>query len=504
MTDAGQALLRDYAASGSESAFRDLVARYLDLVYSTALRQVGGDTHLAQDVTQTVFLHLARKARRIPANVMLGGWLHQATLNVAATVNRTERRRQSREKEAAQMNALHQHSADNLEHIAPILDEAISQLPGEDRTAVVLRFFEKRDFRSVGEALGSSEDAARMRVNRALEKLQSLLKQRGVTISTAALGTALAAEAVTAAPVGLSASIASTALAGAVAGGVTLSFLSIMTTTNLKVAAVSALVIGGLGTSLVLQHQSLVRLRQDNQSLQQRIEALRNAKEQPEAKTTGDQEALEKLRRQESELLRLRSEVTALHKAVQPAASRSTPADQAKTTAPEKTSPVMKLQVSVRTQIPGGQTLITGGWVSASGKRIFLLATPRIEGQNADQVHIKTKVIEVPESVLARLGLDALKADGTESSAQQVFPAEQTDRLLKELGNTQGAESLAESSITTFDGRQAEVQVVDQKVVEGVNQELGPVINLIPAISSDKTAIDLTLQAHINRLTSKP
>src|SRR6266851_4225671 len=105
MTDS-HALLTEYAERGSESAFRDLVVRYVDLVYSTALLQLGRDAYLAEDVTQTVFLHLARKARRIPRSVMLGGWLHQATCNVAATVARSERRRQRREREAADMNDL--------------------------------------------------------------------------------------------------------------------------------------------------------------------------------------------------------------------------------------------------------------------------------------------------------------------------------------------------------------------------------------------------------------
>lgn len=90
MTDSRE-LLIEYAENGTEAAFRDLVARYIDLVYSTALRQVSGDAHLAQDVSQTVFLNLARKANRIPQDVMLGGWLHQTTCHVAATVNRSER-----------------------------------------------------------------------------------------------------------------------------------------------------------------------------------------------------------------------------------------------------------------------------------------------------------------------------------------------------------------------------------------------------------------------------
>src|SRR3954471_22982526 len=114
MTESRQLLL-EYARTNSELAFRELVTRYVDLVYSTAIRLVDGDTHLAEDVAQTVFVHLARKARTLPRDVMLGGWLHQDTRFVAARAMRTERRRQSRERQAVEMNTLQDHSEANLE-----------------------------------------------------------------------------------------------------------------------------------------------------------------------------------------------------------------------------------------------------------------------------------------------------------------------------------------------------------------------------------------------------
>jgi RNA polymerase sigma factor (sigma-70 family) len=213
-----QTLLAEYVKNRSETAFRELVARYLDLVYSTAVRLTGGDTHTAEDVAQTVFVDLARLAKGFSNEVRLGGWLHRHTCFVAAKTLRGERRRQSRERQAVEMNALPDHSQARLAEVAPILDEAINQLGSTDRAAVLLRFYERLDFRSVGEAMGTNEAAAQKRVSRALEKLHTLLKRRGVTLSVATLGVALTVEAVKAAPAGMAASISGAAVAGAAAG----------------------------------------------------------------------------------------------------------------------------------------------------------------------------------------------------------------------------------------------------------------------------------------------
>ena len=275
MTDS-QRLLAEYATNGSEPAFRELVSRYLNLVYSTAVRLVNGDTHLAQDAAQTVFVDLARNARTLPRNVMLGGWLHRHTCFVALKMMRGERRRKSREKQAMAMNEEQDYSAANLAQVTPLLDEAINQLGADDRSAILLRFFERRDLRSVGEALGGSENAAQKRVSRALEELRGFLKNRGVAFSAAALGTVLAGGAVTAAPAGLAVTISSVALTGAAAGtGTTLTFLKLMTATQMKLS-IGALVIAGAVTTFVIQHQAQEKLRADNESLRQQITQLQS------------------------------------------------------------------------------------------------------------------------------------------------------------------------------------------------------------------------------------
>ncbi len=277
--DESRKLLADYVKSGSESAFRELVARYLNLVHSTAIRLVNGDAHLAEDIAQTVFLHLARKAHTLPPEVMLGGWLHRDTCFVAGTTMRGERRRHFRERQALAMNVPEDHTAANLALVAPILDDAINQLEPDDRNAILLRFFEQLEFRAVGEALGSNEDAARMRVTRALDKLHALLKNRGVAFSAAALGAALAAGAVTAAPLGLAATVAGTALAGVATGGLTATLLKSMTMTQFKIAIASAIAVAAVATNVV-QHQTIKGLRQEIVASKQQAAQILSLREQ--------------------------------------------------------------------------------------------------------------------------------------------------------------------------------------------------------------------------------
>ena len=313
MTDS-QTLLAEYAKDGSEAAFRELVRHYLDLVYSAAARLVQDERHLAEDVAQTVFADLARLARSLPRDVLLGGWLHRHTCFVAATLLRGERRRRARERQAVEMQAIADQPEPNLALIAPVLDEAINQLGTTDRKAILLRFFEQRDFHSVGEALGSNEDAARMRVNRALEKLHSLLKRRGVTLSAAVLATLLAGQVVSAAPAGLAAGISNAVIAGSAAGsGITLTTLKLILMTKLKIGIVSAVVVASVVTPLVLQHQARARLREQEDSLRQQQSQMTTVME--ENKRLSNLAASSALSsNQPEELQRLRAEAGALQR----------------------------------------------------------------------------------------------------------------------------------------------------------------------------------------------
>jgi RNA polymerase sigma factor (sigma-70 family) len=314
MTDSQQ-LLEAYVKTGSEEAFRELLARYLDLVYSTALRLVGGDTHRAEDVAQTVFTDLAREAHKLSAGAMLGGWLHRDTCFVASKLMRTERRRQLREQRATEMNALNR-SENDFEHLGPVLDEVINELPEADRVAILLRFYERRDLRRVAEALGSSENAAQKRVARALDQLHGMLTRRGIVLSATVLAAGLTTKAVSAAPAGLLGTIATAALSGSTMTTATViaaTKTATMTTLQKVAIATTFAIVAGAG---IQQAYQAARLRSQIQALQlQRTSMGEQIQQlQRERDDATNRPAVETINEKtnETELLKLRAEVAAL------------------------------------------------------------------------------------------------------------------------------------------------------------------------------------------------
>jgi RNA polymerase sigma factor (sigma-70 family) len=284
-------LLREYAQSGSEGAFAEIVRRHVDLVYSTALRAVGGDSHLAQDVSQGVFIDLARKAARLSDRSVLTGWLYKSACFAAAKAVRSERRRQDREQEAHAMQDHLTGPAQNSdwEQIGPVLNTVMLELGESDREVLLLRFFERRSLAEVGSQLGLSENAARMRLERALERLRRRLARRGVTSTAAGLALVLAHQAVSAAPVGLAASITAASLAGGVTASGS-SILTLLAMTNAKAVIVGAAIAVGVLTPVVLQYQANGRLKAELAAAHRDTNAFLNGVSwDPQAKARADE-----------------------------------------------------------------------------------------------------------------------------------------------------------------------------------------------------------------------
>ena len=435
-------LLRQYARAGSESAFAELVKRHVDLVYSAALRQAGGDAHLAHDVAQSVFTDLARKASSLCRRESLTGWLYTSAHFAASKMVRTEIRRREREEQFMREPG-HDTAADaEWEKLRPILDAAMHGLKESEREAVLLRYFENRPYAEVGAKLGVNENTARMRVERALEKLRALLAKRGIATGTG-LATVLSTNAVQTAPGTLAASLASVSLAGAGTGN---AFFNMMNASNLKMS-LGALLVAGVATVFVVQHLAQQSLRAQNESLTQQLAQLKNnhgdfSNQLSDAADSPSDE-------QHAELLRLRAEVTRLR--------------------------------TIKNQPPP----------------VPVLATNDVTEKKKTAINLKVRFLFVPAREMPAIGVGwAPAGDGA-----SLLSKEQLDLFLKTLKKDQ---LINEAQITDESGREAKVLLTQPVSIDGTNAHVGVTMDVVPYFSTDSSTFTLNLVAELNELTGGP
>lgn len=243
-------LIREFASSRSEQAFRRLVDRHCDLVYSVASR-VTRNPDLARDVSQQVFSKLAAKPGAVTEGVPLSAWLHRTCRSLAIDLVRSEESRRKRELTLSASPLMNAEPSPDWCSLEPVIDSLIDELPELERRAVVMRFYEKRSHGAIGASLGLTEEAARKRLDRALERLRGLLAKRGISTSSAALAAMLPAHAVSTAPAGLAASLSSTALSTATLSVATTSTFIAFMTNKATIAGASLLLLAGVGAIAV-------------------------------------------------------------------------------------------------------------------------------------------------------------------------------------------------------------------------------------------------------------
>jgi RNA polymerase sigma factor (sigma-70 family) len=312
------ALVLEYAQANSEQAFGALVSRHVNLVYSVALRQVR-DPHLAEEISQNVFIILARKANSLSPKTILSGWLCRTARYISADALRTQRRRQAREQESQMQSISSESDSAAWNQIGPLLDEALNGLEEREHDAVVLRFFDGKQLKQVGAEMGTTEDAARMRVNRGLEKLRKFFMKRGVTLSATAITGAVAANSVQAAPAGLAATITAATFSGATITTAALAAATkAVTMTALQKTLLAAFLVAAAGVGIYEARQA-AQLRAEDQALQQQhstlteqLQQLQRAYDDATNKLTFLSDENERLNRNSAEVTRLRSEVASL------------------------------------------------------------------------------------------------------------------------------------------------------------------------------------------------
>jgi RNA polymerase sigma factor (sigma-70 family) len=496
------ALVREYAQSNSEQAFASLVSRHINLVYSVAQRQVR-DPHLAEEITQGVFILLARKAKSLSPETILCGWLYRTARYVASDTLKIQRRRQSREKELQMQPTLNESEPAVWDRISPLLDEGLNCLGQKEHDAIVLRFFDGKELKQVGAAMGIREDAARMRVNRGLERLRTFFAKRGVTLSAGAMAGAISLNCVQAAPTGLATTITAAALSGTAA--ITTAVIAASKTatmTTLQKTIITGLIAAAAGTG-IYQARQVSRLHEQNQTIErqqtpltEQILQLNQERDGLERKLAElrDAKQLQRLRKEHLELMSLRGRVRQLSDELRQVKASGTQAEPAGSASEASDADSILFSASVTNHVPNGQTLVVGGW-SMNGMRGYLLLTPTIrhrDGPSDGQpLAVQSQVVGAPEDFWNQIGWTDAKSDARRSSVVGVLTTEQLDTLLTALKATEGSELSNTSLAKGGDGERVGIGfTLSDDRAEGALMSM----DIYPRIDGDGQSLELEVR----------
>jgi RNA polymerase sigma factor (sigma-70 family) len=503
MSETDLQLLMRYARQKGEDAFAELVRRHLNLVFSAALRQVRFP-QLAEEVAQCVFTDLARQAERLAPDTILTAWLYQVTRRTAIDVVRREASRQLREQVSVELTAMNATATDWTE-VEPLLDEAMHALDDTDRTAVLLRYFENKSFREVGQMLDTTEDAARKRLSRAVERLREFFAKRGVTIGASGLVVAISANAVQTAPVGLAVTISTAAvLAGTTittTATATVTKAIAMTTLQKSLLTATVAVLAGAG---IYEARHAANARAEVQTLQQQqAEQLSRERDAAASKLAALGDENERLKRNTADLLKLRAEAARLRRELDRAeqvAKNKLDTERARPVAeqtPVNPPPVETYSATARAVVPWNQALISGGWKTPSGKMVYVLAVPT-RSEDAGVVTITTHVMEVSAQAATELGLDQSNTGDKETKLSAVLTADLCEAIAKAANDTNNVAILNSPRVTVPTGSSAAITSVrNEETPAGEKYAVGPTLTFTPTISADGQSVDLGMIANV-------
>ncbi|MDA7644735.1 sigma-70 family RNA polymerase sigma factor [bacterium] len=483
-----------------ESVIAEEVHANGDLVYTTALRYLNGNEDQAKEVAQSVFIDLVRKWELLPPNTVVSGWLYQHTRFLASRLVRTEKRRIKREEEAMRRRDLNSPSEALWESIRPLIDQAIAGLNESDRDVVVLRFLRGRSLRETGEVVGISEDAARMRVNRALGRLRERLKALGVDSTPGALSASLLLASLSMAPSGFANAVL-VSISAANAGAANGIALKLLTMTKTKTILASAILVVGVSVPIYLQqvlNGERARHLAELASLEKTVLGLQGDRENLEKGKGVFEERLEKLERQRGELFKLRGEVNGLRDENERLKQEASELQEESADREEgeigNEGPVATYHGRFNADIRPGETVVAGGWPIGPDRRGYLFVSAEVlESENEGEVIIRSRIVEGSNVFSKALKLGTATGEASEETPREILDSESLFEYLESARDEGIVNLVASPAISTLSGRQASILTGQAIELDGEFHQVGTTLDVVPEIQDDGSTVRLVV-----------